>query len=71
MVIVGLAVATWLIDRTIIHPWSEITGDLAFWIPFLATILAGSGLLAALFFKAARRLQPPSNDSSNSHPGRH
>lgn len=64
MLIVGLAVATWLVDKTLIHPWSEITGDLPFWIPFLATILVGSGLLSALFFKAARRLQPPPSNGT-------
>lgn len=67
MVIVGLAVAIWLVDTTVIHPWSEITRDLPFWIPFLTTILLGSGLLAALFFKAARRLQPPSVDNSRDY----
>lgn len=67
MVIVGLAVAVWLIDTTVIHPWGEITGDLPFWIPFLATILLGSGLLAALFFKAAHRFQPPSTEDSRQH----
>ena len=66
MVIVGLAVAIWLIDTTLLHPWSEVTGDLPFWIPFLVTILLGSGSLATLFFKAAQRLEPPASGDHSS-----
>lgn len=64
MVVVGVGVMIWLLDSTVIRPWSEITGALPFWIPFLATIILGAGSLALLFFKAARRLSSRHKDSN-------
>ncbi|ARA92529.1 hypothetical protein AWN76_004650 [Rhodothermaceae bacterium RA] len=57
LVLTGLGLLAWLLDKTLLHPWERVADDLVFWVPFVATILIGVAALAYLFTRAARRVE--------------
>lgn len=57
LLVTGLGLLAWLIDKALIHPWDRISGALPFWIPFVVTVLVGIAGLTYLFLRAARRVQ--------------
>lgn len=57
LLVTGLGLLVWLIDKAVVHPWARIADDLTFWVPFVASILIGVGALAYLFVRAAHRVE--------------
>ena len=60
IVVAGLGVAAWLVDKALRHP--EIRArqfgyDAPLWIPFALFVLVCVGLVAYLFVRAARRVE--------------
>ncbi|MDX1419869.1 MAG: hypothetical protein R3181_07880 [Rubricoccaceae bacterium] len=67
IVVLALGIAVWTVDQALSNPdvrlkrpgWLE-TGaafDFSFWLPLLATVVVGGGLVFYVFWRAYRRMQ--------------
>ena len=66
-VVLGIGLTLWTVDKAIENPdvhtrqprWlgDEGGGALSFWAPLLVTVVAGTGLVFAVFWRAYQRLR--------------
>ena len=60
IVVAGLGVAAWLVDKALRHPEiraQQFGYDAPLWIPFALFVLVCVGFVAYLFVRAARRVE--------------
>ncbi len=59
-VLLGVVIVTWLVDKAIRYPSVRAAQGAAkapLWIPFILAVTAGTGVIAYLFVRAARRVE--------------
>lgn len=76
VVLVGLGVTAWLVDKAVLNPnvkakrpsWFE-TGvfDVPFWLPLIVTIVGGAACVVYVYVRAARRLREGEDLFGNSY----